>query len=264
MPNIIKNELNAEIIALIDWGEFFRFWKFKGKFPEILENDEAKKLFRDAQDLLKNLQKENFYCGEGKIEFFKAKSENDDIIILPNADSNFNETVTVRCLRQQSKKHDGEAYYCLADFICEDEKIGVFALTSGAGFDEKAREFEQNSDSYNSLLYQSLAQRLIEAFSRFYHEKYLDERNGIRPCIGYPSIPDLRIIKIIDRILDLKSIGISLSENFMMSPSASVCGFYITHPKVKYFSVRKPADDQILDYAERGGENFEDAKKWIA
>ena len=257
------NILTAQIIDLINWDEFFRFWKFKGKYPEVLSNEEAKKLFDDANNLLKKLQDENFYCGEMKIEFFDARAENDDIIIFPNENSKFDKPVIIRCLRQQTKKPDGEPYYCLADFVCESEKTGVFALTSGAEFEKKSHSFAENGDLHNSFLYASISQRLAEAFANYYHKKYLDGRNGICPAIGYPSLPDLRIMKIADKILDFGSIGISLGQNCMMSPLSSICGLYITHPKVKYFAVGKPADDQLLDYAKRGNESVLEAKKWV-
>ena len=253
----MRNDLTQQIIDIIDWNKFFLFWKFKGRYPEILRNEEAKKLFGEANELLKKLQNENFYCGEAKIEFFNAKVENDDIIIFAG------EPFTVRCLRQQTKKPDGEPYYCLADFIREDEKIGVFALTSGSEFEKKSQKFAEAGDLHSSLLYASVSQRIAEAFSKYYHSKYLNGRNGICAAVGFPSLPDLRIMRIVDKILNLRGIGITLSPNCMMSPLSSICGFYITHPKVKYFSVGKPADDQLLDYAKRGNESVEEVKIWV-
>ena len=245
----MKNQLTDEVINLIDWGEFFRFWKFKEKFPDILENIEAKKLFDEANNLLKKLQNENFFCGEAKIEEFPARAEDDNIII--------DEKYTIRCFRQQTKKPDGEPYYCLADFIDEENgKIGVFAITIGA-------EFGKTDDLYLSLLYQSLAERIVEAFSQYYQKKYFNGKNGIAVAIGYPSLPDLRIMKIADEILDFKSIGITLGENNMMSPLSSICGFYIVHSKAKYFAVGRISEEQYADYAARGNESVDEVKKWV-
>jgi cobalamin-dependent methionine synthase I len=234
----MKNQLTDEIISLIDWNEFFRFWKISGIIPDILKNEEAKKLFDDANNLLKTRQD----CGEAKIEEFSARSENDNIII--------DEKYVVRCFRQQTKKPDGEPYFCLADFI--DGKIGIFAITTGDNS-------EETDDLYNSLLYNSLSQRLVEAFSQYYQRKH----NALAFAIGYPSLPDLRIMKIADEILDFKSIGITLNENYMMSPLASVCGFYVTHPRARYFAVGKISQEQYEDYARRGNESAEEVKKWV-
>ncbi|MCL2844782.1 MAG: hypothetical protein FWE23_04935 [Chitinivibrionia bacterium] len=248
----MQNKITQEVIEYIDWNEFFRFWKIRDT-----DCDEAKKLRADALDLIKKLQNENFYFGEAKIEFFDVEAQGDDIIICAK------EPVLLRLLRQQTKKPQGQPYYCLSDFIEKGDKIGVFAITVGAEFDKKSQEFAEADDMYLSLLYASSAQRLVEALSEYYHKKYLDGRHGIRAAAGFPSLPDIRIMKDIDKILDFKSIGITLSENYMMSPLSSVCGFYITNPKAKYFAVGKIGEDQLKDYAERGGESVSEAKFWL-
>ena len=46
-----------------------------------------------------------------------------------------------------------------------------------------------------------------------------------------------------DKIWELlkveQQIGISLTESRAMFPAASVCGWYFSHPKARYFSVLK-------------------------
>ena len=58
---------------------------------------------------------------------------------------------------------------------------------------------------------------------------------GIRPAVGYPSLPDIRLMFTVQRLLDLPKIGISLTENGAMFPQASVCGLYIASPQSRYF-----------------------------
>ena len=74
---------------------------------------------------------------------------------------------------------------------------------------------------------------------------------GIRPAVGYPSLPDLSLNFLLDKALDLKQIGISLTESGAMRPHASVSGLMLSHPKSHYFSVGKIGDDQLADYAQR-------------
>ncbi len=66
-------------------------------------------------------------------------------------------------------------------------------------------------------------------------EKY----QGIRPAVGYPSLPDQSINFLLDELLDMKQIGITLTENGAMYPHASVCGLMFAHPVSEYFSVGK-------------------------
>ena len=61
---------------------------------------------------------------------------------------------------------------------------------------------------------------------------------GIRPAVGYPSLPDQREIFKLDALLDLEQIGIRLTENGAMYPQASVCGLYLASPHARYFMVK--------------------------
>ena len=56
----------------------------------------------------------------------------------------------------------------------------------------------------------------------------------------------------------------SLTESFAMLPTASVSGFYFSHPDAKYFSVGKIARDQVESYAARKGLTIEEAERWLA
>ena len=58
--------------------------------------------------------------------------------------------------------------------------------------------------------------------------------------------------------------GIKLTENFAMLPTASVSGWYISHPDSHYFSVGKINKDQTQDYANRKGWGLDKAEKWLA
>lgn len=76
---------------------------------------------------------------------------------------------------------------------------------------------------------------------------------GIRPAMGYPSMPDQTLNLLLDRLLGMGEIGIRLTENGAMDPSASVSGLYISHPGARYFNVGTVGADQEADYARRRG-----------
>ena len=81
---------------------------------------------------------------------------------------------------------------------------------------------------------------------------------------GYPSLPDQSVNFILDEILDMKQIGIHLTENGAMYPHASVCGLMFAHPASQYFSVGKIGEDQLADYAGRRGKTVEEMRKFLA
>ena len=91
-------------------------------------------------------------------------------------------------------------------------------------------------------------------------EKY----QGIRPAVGYPSLPDQSVNFLLDELLDMKQIGITLTENGAMHPHASVCGIMMAHPQSHYFAVGKIGEDQLEDYARRRGKSVEEMQKFLA
>ena len=130
------------------------------------------------------------------------------------------------------------------------------------------------------MLVQTLADRLAEATAEKLHEDirkttwgYAPNENlsvkdlhnekyqGIRPAVGYPSLPDQSVNFVLNDLLDMKQIGISLTENGMMKPHASVSGLMFAHPASCYFSIGKIGEDQLTDYANRRGMNIEEMKK---
>ena len=172
-------------------------------------------------------------------------------------------------LRQQTAK-EGQPYLCLSDFIRPlssgiADKIGLFATSV-----DISAETLYPDDNYHQLLAQTLADRLAEATAEKLHENVRksiwgyapDEKltihqlhqeafQGIRPAVGYPSLPDLSINFLLDEVLNMKQIGVCLTENGMMHPHASVCGFMFAHPASHYFSVGKIDEEQLADYAKR-------------
>jgi len=136
---------------------------------------------------------------------------------------------------------------------------------------------------YDSILVKTLSDRLAEATSEWLHtqvrQKYwgyaADENltikemlktqyKGIRPAVGYPSLPDQSIIFALDRLLKFNDIGITLTENGAMFPNASVCGIYFAHPQSKYFMIGKIDENQFNGYATRRGMKPEVLRKWMA
>jgi cobalamin-dependent methionine synthase I len=133
------------------------------------------------------------------------------------------------------------------------------------------------------MMMQLLADRLAEATAERMHEevrkKYwgyaVDENlsitdmlmerfQGIRPAVGYPSLPDTSFNFLIDSVLDMGQIGIRLTESGAMKPHASVSGLMMSHPKARYFSLGKIGEDQLQDYSRRRGLPVEVCRKFLA
>ena len=162
--------------------------------------------------------------------------------------------------------------------------IGLFAVTAGVGIDEKLAEFEKANDDYNSILLKSLADRLAEAFAERLHERVRKDYwgyalaedctneelikeayAGIRPAPGYPACPDHSPKRQLFDLLNVPhETGINLTESFAMMPTASVSGYYFSHPDARYFGIGRIDRDQVEDYAQRRGEKLQRVERWLA
>ena len=91
-----------------------------------------------------------------------------------------------------------------------------------------------------------------------------EEFQGIRPAVGYPSLPDQSVNFLLDELLDMQQIGIHLTENGMMQPHASVSGLMLAHPASRYFSIGKIDEEQLEDYASRRRFPVEQMRKFLA
>ena len=274
-----------ELHEFIDWMPYFNAWEFSGRFPDLLSDPvkgpEVRKLWDDTQLILKQLINEKWLKPKGVIGLFPARSLGDAIAIEADASS---EEVLLHCLRQQKSRED-LASNSLADFIDEkDDYIGTFAVTAGHGIDEHIQRFEEELDDYNAIILKALADRFAEAFAEWAHKKVrcelwgyakkeeLDNNalisekyQGIRPAPGYPSCPDHRGKLAIWQLLDVeKNIDLTLTESLAMWPTASVSGFYFSHPESHYFQLGRVDKDQVEAYSQARDESMDENEIWLA
>ena len=289
---IIDNVTISDLIPFIDWTPFFQTWELHGRYPNILKDEivgeEAVKLFKDAQEMLEKIQKENWMQAKGVLGLFPANSVGDDIEIY--SDIERSKTLYIqRTLRQQAKKAKGQPNLALADFIAPKSNdiidfIGAFAVTSGLGIEKYINRFEADNDDYNSILLKALADRLAEAFAEYLHhevrtklwayspnenlsndELIKEKYSGIRPAPGYPACPDHTEKIGLFELLDVsKNIGVNLTESLAMMPASSVSGWYFAHRDSKYFGLGKVNEEQIRDICERKQVDYDSNKKWYS
>ncbi|ORE93457.1 B12-dependent methionine synthase [Stappia sp. 22II-S9-Z10] len=276
------------LVGFIDWTPFFSAWEMKGIYPAILTDDrfgeQASKLFEDAQKMLANIVSGGWLTARGVVGVWKANAVGDDIVITDGAGQKH----TLHTLRQQMPKSDGRANVALSDFIAPEggpqDYIGGFAVTAGIGEDDHVGRFVQQGDDYGKILFQSLADRLAEAFAEYAHmrvrrtiwgyasdetltpaEMIAETYRGIRPAPGYPAQPDHTEKATLFRLLEAEErTGVKLTESFAMWPASSVSGLYFAHPESYYFGVGKIEKDQVEDYAKRKGWDLDTAERWLA
>lgn len=276
-----------EVAPYINWIYFFHAWGFSPKYAGIADIHgcdacramwitsfpeeergkaaEAMQLHKEACRMLNRLDS----LMETRVVFrlCQANSQGDNLLL--------DNQVTLPLLRQQTPGSDGLCL-CLSDFVRPASQgipdvVGVFAASVPSEVEESFR-----NDPYQHLLAQTLADRLAEAAVESMHEYvrreawgyapneklsikelHQEKFQGIRPAVGYPSLPDQSVNFLLDRLLDMKQIGITLTEHGAMHPHASVCGLMLSHPAARYFSIGKIGNDQLQDYARRRGFDVE-------
>lgn len=283
-----------EVTSYINWIYFFHAWGFQPRFAAIADIHgcdacraswlttfpegergkaaEAMQLFKEANRMLNQLDEE--YRVRAVYRLCQANSDGDNLLL---------DGVCFPLLRQQTPHPDGSPFLCLSDFVRPlssgiPDTVGVFA----ASCDEEV-EFLYENDPYKRMLVQTLADRLAEATTEKMHEYvrkvtwgYAKDENlsipellkesfqGIRPAVGYPSLPDQSVNFLLNQLLHMEQIGINLTENGAMRPHATVCGLMLAHPAARYFAVGKIGNDQLEDYAQRRGMSVEEIKKFLA
>ena len=263
----------SELTPFINWLYFYHAWGLSGK-----PREDKEKMKQEALQMLASWEEK--YHTHAIFRLFDVCSEGDDLIFfLPGTRFRF------PMLRQQHPSAPGEPNLCLADFIRPlsqgiRDQAGVFCTSVDGTIIDEYRH-----DDYLNMMAQTLSDRLAEATAEKLHEEvrrdreywgyapdenltieqqHREEYQGIRPAIGYPSLPDTSANFLIDQLIDMKQAGIRLTETGMMTPHASVSGFMFAHPKSHYFELGKIGDDQLRDYARRRGVPVELMRRFLA
>lgn len=280
------------LLETIDWTPFFITWELAGRYPDILEDrvvgEAARQLYADAQTMLRRIVDEQWLTANACFGFWPAQQVRGDDIEL-YADEGRSEVVaTLHQLRQQRQQRDGKPNLSLADYVAPRESaaadyVGGFVVTTGIGQQQRVDAFEAEHDDYNSILLKALADRLAEAFAEHLHLRvrrefwgYASEENlsinelikekytGIRPAPGYPACPDHSEKATLFKLLDATAaIGVELTENFAMTPTATVSGYYFSHPQARYFAVGKVGKDQVSSLAARKAMDLGELERWL-
>ncbi|SDL00146.1 methionine synthase (B12-dependent) [Modicisalibacter muralis] len=282
-----------ELVEVIDWTPFFMSWQLVGKYPKIFDDkvvgEAARNLFADAKAMLRKLIDEKHITARGVIGLWPANSVDDDVIEVYADESRQTVVERLHHIRQQTTKNRDGICYSLADFVApkasgKPDWIGGFAVTTGHGADELAKQYQGAGDDYSAIMVKALADRLAEAFAERMHERVRKEYwgydpeevldnealiaekyQGIRPAPGYPACPDHTEKATLFRLLEASdNTGMILTDSFAMWPAAAVSGWYFSHPESKYFSTGKITRDQVEALATRKDMTLDELERWLS
>lgn len=227
----------------------------RGNVDKLLEAGDEKvlQLYGIVEELLNEAKQQGTITAHGVYQFFPAQSDGNDVLVYdPKDHSKLLE-------RFQFPRQPEEPHLCLADFLRpvesgEMDYVGFLTVTAGGGIRERSTELKERGDYLRSHVLQALALELAEAFAeRIHHimrdvwgipdpaemtmlERFGARYQGIRVSFGYPACPNLEDQAQLFRLLQPQSIGVQLTEGFMMEPEASVSAMVFAHPEARYFN----------------------------
>jgi 5-methyltetrahydrofolate--homocysteine methyltransferase len=267
VPRPTPPDLKLHVLSEFDLDRVFpyvnpamlynRHLGLRGKLDRLLAegNRKAEELHRQVLALQEEAVARKLLRPRAVYKFFQAGSEGDDLVLL-NPDRR--EAARFHFLRQ-----GGGDGLCLADFVAPlgsepPDTIALFVTTCGGGIRELAEDLKRKGEYLKSHALQALALESAEAFAELLHHRIremwgikdpdgmtMEERwqaryQGIRVSFGYPACPRLEDQELLFRLLEPeKHIGVSLTEEHMMEPEASVSALAFHHPDARYFVVRE-------------------------
>jgi len=256
----------AEIFGFINPAMLYtRHLGFKGKIADAIARGDARALELQAQvRAVEDVMLARPDIGAKAVyKFFRAASDNETLHILSPDGARVMESF-------QFGRQTVNEGLCLADYTLPQSSgradyVCMFATTVGPGVRALADQWKDAGDYLRSHILQILALEGAEAFAELLHQKIREmwgfgdaagttlqdlikvRYRGIRVSFGYPACPRLEDQAQLFRLLDVEpSIGVHLTEGFMMEPEGSVSALVFHHPDAKYFSL-SPDDAERLE-----------------
>ncbi|TAH35490.1 MAG: methionine synthase [Planctomycetota bacterium] len=243
----------------------------RGKLRKLLEKGDttAEKLHREVQGIQRWVQREGVLAPRAVYRFFRCGSEGDSVLVSSSEGRLAQRFTFPRQARDRR--------LCIADFVrplkpCGghpplperaaagaaelDDWMALFVVTAGSRVEETAARLKDEGEYLRSFALQALALETAEATAEWLHRELralwgfpdgpeltredLFDANyrGKRMSFGYPACPDLEDqAKLFALLEGAEDIGVTLTDEFMMSPEASVSALVFHHPQARYFSV---------------------------
>jgi 5-methyltetrahydrofolate--homocysteine methyltransferase len=235
---------------------YVRHLGYRGKFEDALKNREKKalELWSKVREIENVMLTRPDIRARAAYKFFRAASVEDDLLILsPNGED-------VLSRFQFGRQEEGEGL-CISDYVSplalgKHDYIGSFVTTIGPGVRDLANDWMKKGEYLNSHVLQAIALESAEAFAELLHKRmrnmwgFGDSANiaiqdvfkakyrGSRYSFGYPACPRLEDQAQIWQLLNPEeTLGVNLTEEFMMDPEGSVSALVFHHPMAKYFSL---------------------------
>jgi len=222
----------------------------KGEAWEQLQNDEFLPRLKAMQE---DAERNGWLRPRARYGFFPANSENNDLVIFDPEDPD-REIERFTFPRQPARER-----LCLADYFqpIDSGKKDVVAfqvVTMGSAATQRTEETQARGDYSESYFSHGLSVSSAEGLAEMVHQRTramlgIGEETGKRYSWGYPSCPDLEQHLLVDKLLDMGSIGVEVTDGFQFSPEQTTAAIVIPHPDAKYYAIMRTTGDPSAEPA---------------
>jgi len=245
--------LDRHVLFKLHWGGS----GVKGeKWKKLVEEDFQPRLERMWRD-------QDYIQPRALLGYFPCNADGNEIVIFDPEDHE-RELDRLVCPRQP--KNDR---ICLADFFRplesgERDVVALQAVTVGDAATEYGERLEAEGEYSERYFVHGLSVQAAEGTAEWLHQKVRAElgigaRQGRRYSWGYPAIPEQEEHEKVDALLDLGSIGITLSGGHALTPEQSTVALIAHHPQAVYFGTTagripdKESPDEVIALTPKGG-----------
>ncbi len=249
-PRIVRDIKLADVFPLLNetalvrgrWG-FRRGQLAAEDYRQVLETEVRPRLERMKIESIRDRR----FAPQAAYGYFHCRAAGDLLYIEPAPGA---PEIALRFPRQRQAPRRA-----IPDFFRADGDVaGFMVVTLGPALaDDNAQRLK--ADHYQDyLLWHGLAVELTDALAEFWHlrmrqelglaepaldlQGYITQRyQGSRYGFGYPACPDLAMNRVACDLVQAAEIGVTLTENFMMTPEMSTAALVAHHPQAKYFNV---------------------------
>jgi len=233
----VYRHLDTHVLFKLHWGGK----GVKGEAWQTLLRD-------DFRPRLERMWREQDYLHpRALLGFFPCYSLGNDIIVLDPQDR---ETELTRFVCPRQPKGDR---ICLADFFRpavdgkapgELDVIAVQAVTVGSEVTELMAKLEAEGEFAEQLFVHGLGVQTAEGLAEWLHSRVremlgIDPTQGRRYSWGYPAVPEQSEHLKVQKLLDLKQIGMTITDGYAPEPEQSTLALIAHHPQAIYFGTRQ-------------------------
>src|SRR4051812_26202132 len=205
-----------------------------------------------------------FIKPRAKLGYFPCNSDGNEIVIFDpeDHDKEINRLVAPR----QPKNNR----ICLADFFRpidsgERDVVALQAVTVGPDATEIGEKLEAEGEYSERYFVHGLSVQAAEGTAEWLHQKVradlgIGTHQGRRYSWGYPAIPEQSEHDKVQDLLEMETIGITLSGGHALTPEQSTAALIAHHPQAIYFGTRQgripegdAPPDEVIALTDKGG-----------